>query len=104
MMRLTELGYDVLEADSGQAALDILADGRHVDLLFTDIVMPGGLGGLELAERARGLDPDLKMLFTSGYADAGADDRRFLERNVRLLRKPYKTADLARKVREALDG
>lgn len=102
IMRLEDLGYTVLEADCGQVALDLLAAGQHVDLLFTDIVMPGGMNGRELAEAVQNVDPGIKVLFTSGYAEAGAIGSSLLEANALLIRKPYKTAELATKVREAL--
>ena len=102
VMRLEDLGYTVLEADCGQAALDLLATGQHVDLLFTDIVMPGGMNGRELAEAVQNVDPGVKVLFTSGYAEAGAVGSSLLEAGALLIRKPYKTAELAAKVREAL--
>lgn len=102
VMRLEDLGYRVLEADCGQAALDLLASGQQVDLLFTDIVMPGGMNGRELAEAVQNVDPGMKVLFTSGYAEAGAVGSSLLESGALLIRKPYKTAELAAKVREAL--
>ena len=87
-----------IEADSGAAALRLLAAHPDVAMLFTDVVMLGGMNGDELAEEAIAAKPDLKVLFTSGYAEpavarlgAGA-----------WLRKPYTAADLAQKVREIL--
>lgn len=104
VLRLIELGYEVLQADSGQAALDILADGQQIDLLFTDIVMPGGMNGRDLAAKARRLVPGLKVLFTSGFADAGAVDSGGVEDGGLLIKKPYKTKDLASRIQEALQG
>jgi CheY-like chemotaxis protein len=96
--RLRSLGYEAIEADSGIAALRLLAAHPTIAMLFTDVVMPGGMNGDELAEAALGVKPDLKVLFTSGYAEpsvarlaAGA-----------WLKKPYTAADLAEKVREIL--
>ena len=67
--RLKELGYAVIEADSGPAALLVLDRGEPIDVLFTDIVMPGGMTGLDLAQEARKRRPQLKVLVTSGYAE-----------------------------------
>ena len=96
--RLRSLGYEVIEADSGAAALRLLAAHPTIAMLFTDVVMAGGMNGDELAEAALAAKPDLKVLFTSGYAEpsvarlgAGA-----------WLKKPYTAADLAGKVREIL--
>ena len=102
VLRLTELGYKVLEAGSGRAALALLADGQRVDLLFTDIVMPGGMDGRELAEEARRVCPGLKVLFTSGYAEAGALGSLPVEGGATLIKKPYKITELASKLQEAL--
>ena len=66
---LVSLGYRVSEAGSGPAALEILLAGRHFDLLFTDVVMPDGMTGHQLAAAARQLRPGLKVLFTTGYFD-----------------------------------
>ena len=103
-MRLTELGYEVLQAESGAAALELLSEGRPVDLLFTDIVMPGGMNGRELAQQAQQLLPGLRVLFTSGFAHIAAVDDELLEEGSILLKKPYKTAELAGKIREVLEG
>jgi CheY-like chemotaxis protein len=104
VMRLTELGYEVLQAESGAAALELLSEGRPVDLLFTDIVMPGGMNGRELAQQAQQLLPGLRVLFTSGFAHVAAVDDELLEEGSILLKKPYKTAELAGKIREVLEG
>ncbi|MGA3398995.1 MAG: PAS domain S-box protein [Acetobacteraceae bacterium] len=95
------LGYSVLTAEHGPAALVLLRAGTPVDLLFTDISMPEGLNGFQLAEIAGRLRPGLKVLFTTGYAgaqeSAGAPDWR-----ERLIRKPYRRPELAEKIRAAL--
>jgi len=101
---LKGLGYEVLVAASGAAALDILARPVKVDLLFTDIVMPGGMLGPELAEAARRLRPTLKILYTSGYSETAADDRSRLARGVQLLGKPYRRQQLAEMLRTVLEG
>jgi CheY-like chemotaxis protein len=86
----------------GQEALDVLRGGGSIDLLFTDLVMPGGINGRQLADEARRLRPHLPVLFTSGYAAESImrDDR--LDAGVHLLGKPYRRAELAAKVREVL--
>jgi signal transduction histidine kinase/FixJ family two-component response regulator len=96
---LLALGYRVVAASSGPAALAILEAGEPVDLLFTDIVMPEGMSGYMLAEAARRLRPDLKMLFTTGYA---AELPEHGEQP--MLHKPYDRRELARAVRTVLDG
>jgi signal transduction histidine kinase/CheY-like chemotaxis protein len=99
MRNLTALGYTVVPAVDARSALAILASEAVVDLLFTDVVMPGGMSGPELAEAARRLRPDLRVLFTTGYADVLVEgsDRQ-------VLRKPYGRRGLATAVRAVLDG
>jgi CheY-like chemotaxis protein len=97
-------GYAVLEAASGIEALDIWERaGRPVDLLLTDMVMPGGIMGRELAERLIEKSPQLKVIYTSGYSPgmAGKDASLLVERN--FLPKPYSIGKLAQFVRECLD-
>nr|WP_227027891.1 PAS domain S-box protein [Corallococcus soli] len=100
---LTELGYRVLRAVDGQSALSILKSGVAVDLLFTDVVMPGPLRSPELAKQARRLQPDIEVLFTSGYTENAIVHGGRLDAGVHLLSKPYRREDLARKVRALLD-
>jgi CheY-like chemotaxis protein len=98
--QLTRLGYVVIEADSAEAALGQLATAR-VSVLFTDVVMPGGMNGFELAQRARTAQPDIKVLLTSGFPEQLTDPAAI---GARLLNKPYRAEDLARAVRETLYG
>jgi DNA-binding LytR/AlgR family response regulator len=94
----------VLEAHDGASALRLLErqDGR-VDLLFSDIVLPGGVNGEQLAERARGVRPGLKVLFTTGYArNAIMRDGR-VSAGVELITKPFTYAALASRIRAILD-
>ena len=100
---LSGLGYTILEAASPSEALGFVAAGRPITLLFTDIVMPGMNGG-ELASRARAHSPDIKVLFTTGYApdDNGRVDIPGLD--ARPLYKPYSIDQLSRRVRAAIDG
>jgi len=98
---LASLGYRVREADNGPAALAILQDGARFDLLFTDVVMPGGMTGYQLAAAAAYRQPGLKVLFTTGYARTGS--RNDLAEPVAMLRKPYRKRDLAAAIRTVLD-
>jgi CheY-like chemotaxis protein len=70
--RLRSLGYEVIEAGNGAAAFPLLAAHPKIAMIFTDVVMPGGMNGDELAEAALAAKPDLKVLFTSGYAEPAA--------------------------------
>jgi len=100
--RLSDAGYRVIEASNGPQALEILDAHPVVDLLFTDVVMPGGMTGDQLARRVRELRPGIKVLFTSGYAEPLMAGREQAESGS-WLRKPYTAGDLARRVRELLD-
>ncbi len=102
--QLSELGYCVLEAADGPAALEILSSGSRIDLLFTDVVMPGGLSGRGLAEEALRQRPNLPVLYTSGYTENAIVHHGRLDSGVHLLSKPFKKQDLARKIRELLDA
>lgn len=101
---LTGLGYRVVIASSGPDALDKLREHPEVQLLFTDVIMPGGLNGRELADRVKLLNPRLPVLFTSGYTDNGIVHHGRLDPGVLLLPKPYRRSTLASRVREAIDG
>ncbi len=96
---LTNLGYRVLEAADAERALAIIEAGLPIDLLFTDVVMPGALRSPELARRAKLAQPALEVLFTSGYTENGIVHGGRLESGVALLSKPYSREDLARKIR-----
>ncbi|MDF1586302.1 hybrid sensor histidine kinase/response regulator [Marinimicrococcus flavescens] len=99
---LRMLGYELEQAAGGEQALAILEAGLEVDLLFTDVMMPGALDGGELARRARLLRPGLAVLFSSGHAGASLLRDGRLEPGVTLLNKPYGAAELDLKIREAL--
>ncbi|HEY6334514.1 MAG TPA: PAS domain S-box protein [Alphaproteobacteria bacterium] len=101
--RLKELGYAVVEVDSGPAALAVIDRGQSIDLLFTDIVMPGGMTGVDLARAARARRPDLKILFTSGYVEPAIFEGGLSTENAGWLGKPFSTADLAAKLRNLLE-
>jgi PAS domain S-box-containing protein len=100
--QLHYLGYRVLEAANGKDALKILREHQDIDLLFTDVVMPGGLNGRELAVEARKLYPALKVLFCSGYAESAILHLGLLDEDVQLLNKPYSRLQLARRIRGIL--
>lgn len=102
--QLTSLGYRVLAAPGGDEALQILVRVPDIDLLFTDAVMPGGLSGRELAEEARRVRPNLKILFASGYFEGALVRNGTLEESVPLIVKPYRKSELAQKVRDVLSG
>lgn len=97
---LTQLGYDVTRAASASAALGALANGRKVDIVFSDIMMPGGMNGIELAREIRGRYRDVPVLLTSGYAEAVKQKAE--TEGLRILRKPYGVQDLERALRETL--
>ena len=101
---LAELGYRVFEAEDGHAALRLLEREPGVRLLFTDVGLPGGLNGRQLADQARQRRPLLKVLFTTGYARNAIVHHGRLDPGVELIGKPFQIADLAVKVRELLDG
>jgi CheY-like chemotaxis protein len=101
---LRQLGYAVLEAADGDDALRLDdEDGRHVDLLITDVVMPR-LGGRQLAERMRARNPDLRVLFLSGYGTEALANRGVSSEDDHVLRKPFSASGLASSVRQVLDA
>jgi PAS domain S-box-containing protein len=99
-MLLDQLGYRVFRAQSAAAALQLLQSGEAVDLVFSDIIMPGELDGMALARQVKEEYPDVAVLLTTGYAKAANAQ----EAGFRILRKPYKLATLARAIRNALDA
>jgi len=101
--RLRELGYDVIEADSGPAALAVLERGDPIDLLFTDVIMAGGMTGLDLAREAGERRPGLKTLLTSGYAEPSVIERGRPKLESAWLGKPHSARELHAKIRELLD-
>lgn len=101
---LDDLGYKVFEAENGLQGLAVLESKSEIDLLLTDIVMPGGIDGVELARAAHKLRPGLPVLFTTGYAAAAVLREAEVKAACNLVTKPYRRADLAAKIRQALDG
>jgi len=102
--RLVQLGYQVHEAANGQAALAILEETPGIDLVFSDQVMPGGISGLDLAEVLHDRYPETRVVLTSGYSADLIGREKVDELGLKVLRKPYQQAQLARVMREALDG
>ena len=100
--RLTDLGYAVVEAENGVQALAKLRENKDIALLFTDVVMPGGMTGDELAQIVRAEHPHVKVLFTSGYAEPEIAGRE-LAVSGSWLKKPYTARELALRLRELLD-
>jgi PAS domain S-box-containing protein len=96
---LTDLGYRTLAAAGGKEAIEILARTPEVDVVFTDVVMPGGMTGWELGEKARRLRPDIRILYTSGFSEASVQDGRAHVAASHFLGKPYRKHELAHKLR-----
>jgi len=99
---LTDLGYSVKVASDGLGALELLRRGDPVDLIFSDVVMPGGYTGVQLAVEARRMRPSVKVLLTSGYTGEALARHQADRANLPLIEKPYRQADLAAKLREVL--
>lgn len=102
--QLTSLGYRVVAAPDAAAALDILTGPGDVDLLLTDVVMPGGMNGSQLAVEARRLRPGIKVLFTSGYFEVALVRDGTIDEGTQVLAKPYRKHQLAQSVSEALSN
>jgi PAS domain S-box-containing protein len=99
---LSELGYRVLQAKDAQSALTVVESGVPIDLLFSDVVMPGALRSPELARKARARLPDIAVLFTSGYTQNAIVHGGRVDEGIELLSKPYSREALARKIRHLL--
>ncbi len=100
--QLRSMGYRVIEVDNGAGALALIEQHPDIDLLFTDVVMPGGMNGRALADAARQLRPTLRVLYTSGYTENAIVHHGRLDPGVQLLAKPYRLVDLSRAIRAAL--
>jgi len=101
---LEELGYTVLEAADSPAGLRVLQSNARVDLLVTDVGLPGGLNGRQLADAARQRRPGLKVLFITGYAENAAFGKRFLDPGMALVTKPFTLEALAARIRAMVEG
>ncbi len=102
-LALGTLGYAVVSCEDGPSALAKLEELHTVDLLLTDVVLPGGMTGKEVADRVSSIRPNIPILFSSGYTENSVVHDGKLDAGVKLLEKPYKREKLARYVREALD-
>ncbi|HEV3499131.1 MAG TPA: PAS domain S-box protein [Bradyrhizobium sp.] len=98
------LGYTTLQASNAAEALDVIGKAAAIDLLFTDVIMPGSMNGRQLVDEALKRRPSLKTLYTSGYTENAIVHHGRLDSGVLLLAKPYRQADLARMIRLALDN
>ena len=101
---LLDLGYRVLTAGNGQQALDVLTRESSIDLMISDVIMPGGINGYELAERVTADYPELKVLLASGYTEKITTSENHKRFSLNLLAKPYSQVELAQKVRLTLKG
>jgi PAS domain S-box-containing protein len=104
LAQLRSLGYTTIAVTSGAAALAIVTSDRAFDLLFTDIIMPGGMTGKELADEVRRLRPATPVLYTSGYTDNAMVSHGRIDHGALLLAKPYRRSELAQMIRAALDA
>jgi CheY-like chemotaxis protein len=101
---ISEMGYHVIEAADVKAALAILDSDVPIDLMFTDVVLPGGMNGRQLADAAMASRPQLKVLFTTGYTRNAIVHNGQLDPGIQLLGKPFTYSDLAAKIRAVLDS
>ena len=101
---LREAGYACLEAGDGPSGLKILQSGARIDLLITDVGLPGGMNGRQVADAARATNPGLKVLFVTGYAENAVVGNGHLEPGMQVITKPFAMADLGARVRDMIDG
>ncbi len=101
---LSDLGYEIIEAGSAQAGLDAMTHAAGIDLLLTDVVLPGALNGPELAAEARRRNPAIKVIFMTGYAEDAFSNRDDSDSQMNLIQKPFGKADLANVIRRVFDS
>ncbi|GLQ06728.1 PAS domain S-box protein [Sneathiella chinensis] len=102
VLQLKSLGYNVVQAHDGQSALEVIETVQQIDLLLSDVVLPGGMRGPEVARKARESKPNLSVLFMSGYTQNALDSHSDLGESSMLLNKPFRKKELAEKIREAI--
>ena len=101
---LRDAGYAVLQAEDGPSALKMLHAAGRIDLLITDVGLPGGMNGRQIAEAARAARPGLKVLFVTGYAENAAVNAGNLPAGMQVIAKPFEMTALGNKVREMIEG
>jgi CheY-like chemotaxis protein len=101
---LEEMGLNGYEAIDGASALEAIKQHAEIDLMLTDVVMPGGMNGVELAQKARLLRPDLKIIYSSGFPAEALAERSLPLLNGPLLHKPYQRADFTALVQRVMEG
>jgi len=99
---LEELGYAAIEAADGASGLAVLRSDARVDLLVTDVGLPGGMNGRQMADVARTVRPDLKVLFITGYAENAAVGNGHLDRGMHIMTKPFAMEALASRIKELI--
>jgi CheY-like chemotaxis protein len=100
---LEEIGYAAIEAADGRSGLRILQSDQRIDLLVTDVGLPGGLNGRQVADAARTKRPDLKVLFITGYAENAAIGNGHVDVGMEVMTKPFAIGSLGQKIREMID-
>jgi CheY-like chemotaxis protein len=107
-MLITEVlegfGYGSIEAADGAGALRVFESGARIDLLITDVGLPGGMNGRQVADAARVQRPDLKVLFITGYAETAVVGNGQFEPGMQVLTKPFAMTELARRIKTLLSG
>ncbi len=101
---LANLNYRTVRASTGQEALDTLNGNERPDLILTDVILPGGLTGVDVEKEAAKTGPGIPVIFMSGYTENSINHHGVLEDGVLLLNKPFRKSDLANMLRRALDG
>jgi DNA-binding NtrC family response regulator len=101
--QLSDLGYRVIESENAESAAKLLAENDALDLLLSDVVMPGAMDGIDLAQWATVTRSGLRCLLMSGFSDLAGCEQRLKALNLPLLSKPFRRGDLANAVRKALD-
>lgn len=104
LRQLRSLGYRVIETENAASALAVLRTSDPIDLLFTDVVMPGNMTGVQLAKEARTFRPELKVLMTSGFSEIPGSENGLSDGRMRFLGKPYRKHELAQRVRDLLES